>query len=163
MLLIEFKNYLLSHGSDKVGHSGQTLWSHLQGVHRILVAAKLPNYLCVAGLFHSVYGTKVFKHTIVDKNCRAEVHQLIGHKAECLVWAFCELERPKIFETTLKPGASCQWLAELKIAYEKQQFFADLLALECANLAEQKTLYKFPLLAQHAQVIGILDREGFSV
>jgi hypothetical protein len=40
---------------------------------------------------------------------------------------------------------------------------SDLLALECANLIEQRTLYKFPHLSRHAQAIGMLDAGGFRV
>jgi hypothetical protein len=54
-------------------------------------------------------------------------------------------------------------MAQLNTAYYKPQFLADLLALECTNLAEQRTLYAFPMLAQHTQAVGILDREGFLV
>ena len=93
------------------------------------------------------------------------MQQLIGEKAESLVMAFCELPRPKLFETTLQQGTQPlpEWMAQLDTAYDKPQFLADLLTLECANLAEQRTLHAFPLLAQYAQVLGILDREGFLV
>ena len=157
--------YLLAQGAGTSAHSGRTLWTHLAGVHRILQVGKFADYVCAAGLFHSVYGTQAFKTVTVEKTRRAEVQRLIGDKSESLVMAFCELPRPKLFETTLQRGTQRlpEWIAQLDTAYEKQQFLADLLALECANLAEQRTLHAFPLLAQHAQVLGILDREGFLV
>lgn len=51
----------------------------------------------------------------------------------------------------------------LDAVHYKPKFLADVLALECANLAEQRTLHAFPKLAQHAQAMGILDHEGFLV
>ena len=54
-------------------------------------------------------------------------------------------------------------LAMVSTAHGLHIDLADLLALECANLAEQRTLHAFPKLAQHAQAIGILDHEGFLV
>jgi hypothetical protein len=43
------------------------------------------------------------------------------------------------------------------------QFYQDLLALECANLAEQRLIHAFPSLARHAQSLGVLDAEGFCI
>ena len=161
----EHKAYLLAHGSGTTAHSGYTLWQHLKGVHDILRASKFPEYLCLAGLFHSVYGTQVFKKVTVEKAHRAEVQALIGTQAETLAMAFCELPRPKLFEATLQQGIQQlpEWMEQLQTDDNKQQFLADLLALECADLAEQRTPHGFPKLAQHAQAIGILDQEGFLV
>lgn len=161
----EHKAYLLAQGAGNTAHSGYTLWQHLVGVHNILQACKFPEYLCLAGLFHSVYGTQVFKKITVDKSQRAQVQALIGAQAESLAMAFCELPRPKLFEATLQQGIEAlpDWIQQLDIHHDKQQCLADLLALECANLAEQRTLHAFPKLAQHAQAIGILDQEGFLV
>lgn len=161
----EFKVYLLAHGAGTTAHSGYTLWQHLLGVHDILQASKFPDYVCTAGLFHSIYGTQIFNKVTLDKSRRTELQALIGTKAECLAMAFCELPRPKLFEDALQQGITPlpDWMADVDTAYDRQQFLADLLALECANLAEQRTLNAFPKLAQHAQAIGILDHEGFLV
>lgn len=166
-----FKSYLLMQGAGNTAHSGHTLWDHLAGVQRILQSCKAADYVCTAGLFHSVYGTQAFKRVTVEKTQRSEVRKLIGEKAESLVMAFCELPRPKLLEATLKKAdskvaiteAAPDWMTQVATAYDKRQFFIDLLALECANLAEQRTLHEFPWLAQHAQAIGMLDREGFLV
>jgi hypothetical protein len=162
---LDYQTYLLAQGAGTSAHSGRTLWAHLAGVHRILQVGKFADYVCAAGLFHSVYGTQAFKTVTIEKTRRAEVQQLIGEKAESLVMAFCELPRPKLFEATLQQGTQPipDWMAQLDTTYDKPQFLADLLALECANLAEQRTLHAFPKLAQHAQAVGILDREGFLV
>lgn len=164
-MLPAYQTYLLAQGAGTSAHSGRTLWVHLAGVHRILQTAKFADYVCIAGLFHSVYGTQVFKKVTVEKTRRAEVQQLIGEKAESLVMTFCELPRPRLFEATLQQCTQPlpDWMAQINTAYDKSQFLADLLALECANLAEQRTLNAFPKLAQHAQAIGILDPEGFLV
>ena len=47
--------------------------------------------VCFAGLFHSIYGTKYFRHeTTSDRN---SIRKLIGERAERLAWKFCELDR----------------------------------------------------------------------
>jgi hypothetical protein len=161
----QYKAYLLAHSADKQAHSGLTLWSHLSGVHDILQRAKQPGYVCTAGLFHSVYGTRSFKPVTIDKSRRAEVAELIGQEAEVLAYAFCELPRPKLFETALhskrEPPEINAFAQSGNTA--QTQFYQDLLALECANLLEQRVLHEFPSLARHAQSLRMLDSEGFCI
>ena len=171
MIPSDHKAFLLAHSADDTAHSGATLWGHLHGVHRILHAIGAPAYLCAAGLFHSVYGTQSFKRVTVDKSRRSEVQALIGDKAESLVFTFCELPRPRLFEAALahtpthgaSRGGLPTWIAALDTPYDKPQFFADLLSLECANLLEQRALHTFPNLSRHAQTLAMVDAEGFSV
>jgi hypothetical protein len=157
-----FKTYLVDHGAATTAHSGHTLWDHLLGVHRILEAADCEEYVCTAGLFHSVYGTQSFKHVTIAGGQRVEIQNLIGQRAEALVWAFCSLPRPNLFETSLKQK-TLHWLDLLEVADNKEHFWEDLVCIECANLLEQKSLYQFPFLAKKAQEMRMLDREGFSV
>jgi hypothetical protein len=157
-----FKTYLVDHGAATTAHSGHTLWDHLSGVHRILEAADCEEYVCTAGLFHSVYGTQSFKHVTIVGGQRVEIQNLIGQRAEALVWAFCSLPRPNFFEASLKQQ-TFHWFDQLVVADNKERFWEDLVRIECANMLEQKSLYQFPFLAKKAQEMRMLDREGFSV
>ena len=85
--------YLLELGTDQISHSGSTLIKHLVGVHDILVANGAPQYICDAGLFHSIYGTPAFTHQSTDDRCT--VRDLIGPEAERLVYEFSILQRPR--------------------------------------------------------------------
>jgi hypothetical protein len=160
-----YKAYLLANGANCQAHSGHTLLSHLSGVHDILQRGKQPEHVCTAGLFHSVYGTKSFKPVTIEKTKRNEVVELIGKEAEALAFAFCELPRPKLFEAALR---SKQIPPEINTFSQsgneaQTQFYQDLLALECANLLEQRVLQEFPSLARHAQSLRMLDSEGFCI
>jgi hypothetical protein len=168
----QYKAYLLAHSSDKQAHSELTLWSHLCGVHRILQTARQPEYVCTAGLFHSVYGTKSFKPVTIEKSRRVEVAALIGSRAEALAFAFCELPRPKLLEWVLATKQFPEQIKPYAIAANANAtdqaeivkiFYQDLLALECANLIEQRVLHEFPSLARHAQSLRMLDSEGFCI
>ena len=163
MIPINFSTYLLSQGAASIPHSGYTLWDHLAGVHSILQVCGAKDYVCRAGLFHSVYGTNVFKTVTIRASRRGEVQNLIGIDAESLVWAFCNLPRPQIFEKSLQGGAVFDWLGPFAPKDEQLQFHEDLLRLECANLLEQRILYKFPRLAKIASKFGMLDADGFAV
>jgi (p)ppGpp synthase/HD superfamily hydrolase len=69
-------NFLENINANDKSHSGKTLIDHLVGVHDILKEWDAPQYLQDAGLFHSVYGTAVFKHQ--STNDRDAVKKLIG-------------------------------------------------------------------------------------
>jgi hypothetical protein len=134
-------------------------------VHGILQRAKQPEHVCTAGLFHSVYGTKSFKPVTIEKTKRNEVVELIGKEAEALAFAFCELPRPRLFEASLRSRqvAPPEEIKTYAIDGDIEQFYQDLLALECANLAEQRQIHEFTSLARYAQSLGILDAEGFCI
>jgi hypothetical protein len=163
-----YKAYLLAHGAQDRAHSGGNLWQHLRGVHDILQRAGQSQPVCKAGLFHSVYGTQSFKAITVPKDQRAQVQALIGQRAELLAFAFCELPRPKLLEWALQTHQMPEQITAYAATAQTQitnphQFLQDLLALECANLLEQRILHPFPALARHAQVLGMLDEEGFPI
>ena len=105
--------------NDK-SHSGKTLIDHLIGVHDILKEWDAPQYIQDAGLFHSVYGTTVFKHQ--STNDRDAVKELIGEQAEDLVWKFCSLNLPRYQDIT------SQFDGQIK---------DDLILLDKANSLEQ--------------------------
>jgi hypothetical protein len=158
-----YRTYLLAHGASDTPHSGYTLWDHLAGVQLILQMSGAADYVQAAGLFHSVYGTNAFKTVTVSASRRGEVQNLIGLDAESLVWAFCNLPRPQIFEKSLQGGKSFDWLEPFAPKDQQPRSYEDLLRLECANLLEQKILYQFPRLAKMACQYGMLDEDGFAV
>lgn len=75
--------------SSKLDHSGVSLASHLLGVFSILRMAKAPQHVCLAGLFHSIYGTEFYDIAVkIDRNT---IKNYIGKEAEELVFLFCHL------------------------------------------------------------------------
>ena len=113
-------NFLENINANDKSHSGKTLIDHLVGVHDILKEWDAPQYLQDAGLFHSVYGTTVFKHQ--STNDRDAVKALIGEQAEDLVWKFCNLTLPRYQNIT------SQFDGQVK---------DDLILLDNANSLEQ--------------------------
>ena len=86
-------NFLKDIETNNKSHSGRTLMDHLIGVYNILKEHGAPQYLQDAGLFHSVYGTVIFKHQ--STNNRDDVRELIGEQSEEIVWQFCNLPRKR--------------------------------------------------------------------
>jgi len=82
-------------GCDKKKHGKgkYSLLEHLKQVQQILKSENSPEYLQLAGLFHSVYGTPVFKHKSTQD--RDSVRELIGEEAEKIVYEFSKLSKPR--------------------------------------------------------------------
>jgi hypothetical protein len=119
---------LLEHlGAQYVKHSGRTLIQHLPGTWRILSKEAEREPVCLAGLYHSIYGTNFFKTSIMEpgevKN-RALIQSIIGDEAEHLAYLFCTIDRPYILLNGAFGGPERQ----------------DLLTIEIANLLEQAGL-----------------------
>jgi hypothetical protein len=49
--------------------------------------------VCRAGLFHSIYGTELFRRWSLPLERREEVRALIGERAERIVFANCMMDR----------------------------------------------------------------------
>ncbi|MDP5144803.1 hypothetical protein ORJ00_18830 [Rheinheimera baltica] len=127
--------FLREHEAQDISHSGRDLLTHLQGTHDILQRWQLPESLCLAGLFHSVYGTDGFTKQPVALHKRKQVQQLIGDEAEHLVYLFCCIRRITLFDG--KGAAGVRFRAGYQTYEISQDEFSALLHLEYANTLEQ--------------------------
>lgn len=104
-----------------VKHSGRDFYQHLKGTHDLLQKWGNPEHVCLAGLFHSIYGTQSFRHETVPLSQRSFIVDLIGPGAETLAWQFCANDRSQFFQPDF-PNSG------------------ELLEIEAANLLEQGVL-----------------------
>lgn len=103
--------------ANQTPHSGRTLFEHLKGVHDLLRDWDNEPDVCLAGLYHSIYGTDTFKHKSLHN--RYELIEMIGERAETLVHLFSTKTRP-LFEDV-----------------EDEKLRIQLMEIEAANLLEQ--------------------------
>jgi hypothetical protein len=95
-LFIPLVDYLKEIGCGNQQHSGnRSLLHHLVGVSLMLSEGEASDALCIAGLFHSIYGTSVFHPKMVSMDNRDEIKDLIGVEAENLVYQFCILPKDR--------------------------------------------------------------------
>lgn len=80
-------------GAGVTSHSRGTLLEHLRGTHDLLDQWGNPPQVCVAGLFHSIYGTYAFDKQSADMGMRENIRDVIGVQAEWLVYVFCVTDR----------------------------------------------------------------------
>lgn|SRR5262245_28056328 len=81
-------------GADAVPHSTRYLIDHLQGTCRLLQRWQCDGDVCKAGLFHSVFGTPSFPHSLVGQDCLDTIRAAIGERAVFLVRLFSQMDGP---------------------------------------------------------------------
>lgn len=140
----------LQERTGHIRHGTRTLYEHLKGTHRLLWEHGRPEYVCLAGLFHSIYGTNIFKPQAASTNDRRDVIVLIGQRSERLAHIFCSIDRPRalISEASLDPPYSIEdRFGGEDFKLEPRDLY-DLLSIELANLMEQNSLSAVPAVRE---------------
>jgi Domain of unknown function (DUF6817) len=120
--------------THEIHHSGRNLYQHLVGTHDLLEKWGFGPDLCRAGLFHSIYGTRRFRHQSWPLSDRDTIKKLIWPEAEQLVYLFCVTNRPRaLFEGNMSIfDHHLQAIVPLSRKTRRE-----LLTIEAANLLEQ--------------------------
>jgi hypothetical protein len=98
----------------------------------------MPEYICLAGLYHSVYSTSAFSRPLIGLTRRPELFARIGGSAEQLVYLFCIAQRPRALFDAYQSGEICSRF-DGKSYRIKPNVLSALLHIECANLLEQES------------------------
>lgn len=131
-----------------IEHLGRPLREHLIGTHDLLDRWQNSEAVCLAGLFHSIYGTKTFTSATLTTKSRHDVRMLIGDEAEDLVFVFCMSDRKRLLLENRSPPY--RWIdhrsgEQTEISGE---ILSDLVEIEVANSIEQ-----MPFLADKADPV----------
>jgi len=87
-------DFLRSLEIDQVPHSGDKgFLAHLIGVYNDLEGWGCDRDVCRAGLFHSIYGTEMFRRWSLPLDRRDDVRALIGERAEWIAYVNCLMDR----------------------------------------------------------------------
>ena len=119
-------------------HSGRTFHAHLSGTYRLLKQWGNAEEVCLAGLFHSIYGTEHFRHKAFPVEDRRTIRAMIGTRAEWLAYVFCVTARPRAF-LGHPPFGDIRLHdrhTDEPITVSRRDL-GDLLEIEAANLVEQ--------------------------
>ena len=90
----DLKRSLVSLGASQTAHLDVDLLAHMTNVYLTLDRMARPEHVVLAGLFHGVYGTHALNGTQVfalHDTRRAEVRDMIGERAEQVVYRFCAM------------------------------------------------------------------------
>jgi hypothetical protein len=132
--LIEF---LRRHGAEASGHSGRSLMEHLVGTWRLLKTWDCAEHVCLAGLFHSIYGTSIYSRRTISRHERAAVRSVVGARAEELAFVFGVLERPAAWMPAMTTGKAPLTGMDDVVLTLDDATVDELLEIEIANLLEQ--------------------------
>jgi (p)ppGpp synthase/HD superfamily hydrolase len=130
--------YLVQLGADRTRHSDCTLLDHLAGLHRDLTAWQCSEDVCMAGLFHSIYGTQSFHHKSISLERRDEVRRVIGARAERLVYLYRAVDR-RAFDASLEKNGPVE-VPDVETGQTvtlEQTEFDDLCRLQLCDHLEQ--------------------------
>lgn len=105
---------------EKIPHSNTLLFNHLYGTWKILKNQGCSKNVCLAGMFHSVYGTEFFNNLQID---REQLIHIIGNEAEDIVYRFCSLQNRDA--ELLHEGCTQQDLIQIAYANLIEEKFRD--------------------------------------
>jgi hypothetical protein len=158
-----YLSLLRASGADKLVHSGRTLLDHLVGTYRLLKGWGDPEPVCTGGLFHSIYGTNVFRPQAIKPWERDRVRAVIGTEAEEFAHLFCSLNRPLALLDAIDSGTLFDRLQGGAIAVERSALQA-LLEIECANLIEQgsRTVHLRLVFCKALMTPSLISKSAYS-
>lgn len=96
MIETQLMESLRSFGTHESEHTGRSLLDHLLGVYHLLQDWNNSDIVCLAGLFHSIYGTVCYHEQSVSPSERKRVQGVIGEEAEELAYLFCACDREQL-------------------------------------------------------------------
>lgn len=128
---------LQSLDAHRIPHSRRSLAEHLVGTRDLLRSWGNDDAVCRAGLFHSIYGTRVFNIRCADFSSRKMVRDVIGEAAESLAYLFCIADRDSFFSgARTSPHVIRDGVGNTDLAITRR-VLASLLEIEAANIVEQ--------------------------
>ena len=140
----EVSEALIAIETERSRHTQRTFYDHLIGTGDILVRWGCPWELCLAGYFHATYGTEGTAHLKVPltPDHREPLIQLIGDRAERIVYLFCCAERREDMHLQLRAPGSRH---ELRNRWTQQLIPTDELTLrELVTLLNANLLEEYP-------------------
>lgn len=91
------EQFLTEHGAAAIPHPGGTLLTHLVRVSNVLADWGATSDVQVAGLCHATYGTDGFDRSLLDLADRKILVDLIGERAEALVYFYASCDRGFVY------------------------------------------------------------------
>ena len=145
-----------AHGMEPIQHGGRgegDLRQHLTGVRQFmkdrLSVTEMP--ILSAALFHSVYGTEGFQGIVLPISKRAELRDLIGHRAEWIAFLNCQMCRASLDQAVevYRSGRSTELAIKSRPELGGETFalseaeLVDLLKVHLGDFLQQVAAYNF--------------------
>lgn len=133
-----FEEALIAADTQNISHAhDRSLFKHLTNVANQLKDWSLDQDTVTAGLFHSVYSTEFFPIEVWNRLDRSKLQDLIGEKAEKLVYLFCSAKRETLRFTNGQWQFQCRWSQQTNFlsTHEAYSFFHILVANQLDHIS----------------------------
>lgn len=121
----QMTDFLVGLGTESVPHTGKFYLAHLIAVYRFLQNNGCNEDTCLAGLFHSIYGTERFQSFPISLEKRPEIIALIGERAERLAYWNCFMDRASLdraLELRQPPYMICNRVSGAEEPFAEEDF-----------------------------------------
>jgi len=137
--LKKFTDFFISVGAEQVPHTEKSYLAHAIGVYNDLKSWGCEEDVCVAGLFHSIYGTERFQGFTLPLNRRDDVRALIGQRGESLAYWNCAMARESFDDAVAKgepPYSFLDRITQARVEVSRLDF-DDLCRIHLCDWLEQ--------------------------
>ena len=142
-----FSDFLDQLGTKNIEHSNRSLKDHLLGTCVLLRRWGNPEEVCIAGLFHSIYGTELFSPQAVSRSKRGQIQSVIGRKSEQLAYLFGVADRKKMLLDNVREPYKVEIAGSVGISIPvSPEVLSGLIEIEVANTLE---LIRAPSIPDH--------------
>jgi hypothetical protein len=117
---------------------------HLLRVYDLLRQKGCADYVCAAGAVHSIFGTNAFATATLSIDRQDCVTAVVGEAATQLALLFSQIARPQ----TLTESSLALTTNSGETITVDQSTLDALIQIEAANLEDQSTLAKYPVIQQ---------------
>lgn len=153
---------------EQVPHTGHKgFLAHLVAVHHDLEAWGCDRDACRAGLFHSIYGTELFRRWSLPLDRRDDIRKLIGERAERLAYVNCLMDRATFDALLESTGPYRIRNRETGETMElSREDYDDLVRVHLCDWLEQVARsgnwdYRFDAYRRMAQRLGGVARQSY--
>ena len=149
---------LVALGATTFGHVNGTLAEHLQRTELLLRQWGNRDALCLAGLYHAVYGTAGIRGALAGTDERRAIAALIGDEAEHIAYLYGACDRDR-FHPRIGTSAETRFVdrfarAEYPIAEALLRDFCELTIANELELGRQNAAF----LRKHGEFRELFDR-----
>lgn len=160
---------LQSLGAGEFAHLNGSLSMHLRGTEALLREWGAADVVCVAGLYHAVYGTAGYNPALTSLAGRKNIAELIGAEAESLAYLFGACNRrvfyPRIGTDSQLMFADRFTNAEYEIGFLQLTQLCEITLANELEIASNSPEFK----AQHGlyfsqlfeRMSGLVSKAGF--
>jgi hypothetical protein len=143
-------------GAGEFEHLNGSLAAHLRGTESLLREWGAREVVCIAGLYHAVYGTDGFNPSLVGIDMRQRIASLLGQEAEELAYLYGACNRrvyyPRIGTVSQLVFADRFTNTEYDISNEQLRDLCELILANELEIAQGSTEFR----AKHGAILSKL-------